>query len=90
MRLTSGASGVGVLTGQAGPGLLLLDELRGCGASVPDLADPTQARLVEPLPPLTYQRTPRRFTAAGLVALDAVIIPVIIDETEESDGHADR
>jgi acetyltransferase len=58
VRLTPGASGVGVLTGQAGPGLLLLDDLRGRGISVPDLTAETQARLAELLPPLTYQRNP--------------------------------
>ena len=58
VRLTPGASGVGVLTGQAGPGLLLLDDLRGRGVSVPDLTGETQARLAELLPPLTYQRNP--------------------------------
>jgi len=58
VRLRPGVSGVGVLTGQAGPGLLLLDDLRGRGVSVPDLAGGTQARLAELLPPLTYQRNP--------------------------------
>ena len=58
VRLPPGASGVGVLTGQAGPGLLLLDDLRGRGISVPDLTAETQARLAELLPPLTYQRNP--------------------------------
>ena len=58
VRLPPGASGVGVLTGQAGPGLLLLDDLRGRGVSVPDLTGETQARLAELLPPLTYQRNP--------------------------------
>ena len=33
LRLPAGASGVGVLTAQAGPGLLLLDDLRGRGRS---------------------------------------------------------
>jgi acetyltransferase len=58
VRLPVGASGVGVLTGQAGPGLLLLDNLRGRAASVPDLTAETQARLATLLPPLTYQRNP--------------------------------
>lgn len=58
VRLPPGASGVGVLTAQAGPGLLLLDDLRGRGASVPDLTAETQARLATLLPPLTYQRNP--------------------------------
>jgi len=58
VRLPVGASGVAVLTGQAGPGLLLLDNLRGRAASVPDLTAETQARLATLLPPLTYQRNP--------------------------------
>jgi acetyltransferase len=50
--------GVGVITAQAGPGLLLLDDLRGRGARVPELADGTQRALSELLPPLTFQRNP--------------------------------
>jgi acyl-CoA synthetase (NDP forming) len=58
VRLPAGASGVGVLTAQAGPGLLLLDDLRGRGLSVPELTPATQAAVGELLPPLTYQRNP--------------------------------
>lgn len=50
--------GVGVVTGQAGPGLLLLDELRGRGAAVPELGEDTRRRLATVLPALTYQRNP--------------------------------
>ncbi|WP_432845749.1 acetate--CoA ligase family protein [Amycolatopsis sp. CA-161197] len=50
--------GVGVVTAQAGPGLLLLDDLRGRGARIPELAPATQQRLSELLPPLTFQRNP--------------------------------
>ncbi|HWN35639.1 MAG TPA: acetate--CoA ligase family protein, partial [Pseudonocardia sp.] len=50
--------GVGVLTAQAGPGLLLLDDLRGRRAHVPELAAATRAALAEHLPPLTYQANP--------------------------------
>lgn len=50
--------GVGVVTAQAGPGLLLLDDLRGRQALVPELTAVTQARLAELLPPLTFQRNP--------------------------------
>jgi acetyltransferase len=49
---------VAVLTAQAGPGLLLLDELRGRGVPVPDLHDGTVDVLATLLPPLTYQRNP--------------------------------
>ncbi|HLU59568.1 MAG TPA: acetate--CoA ligase family protein [Pseudonocardia sp.] len=58
VRLPPGASGVGVLTAQAGPGLLLLDDLRGRGVDVPELTPTTQAAVAELLPPLTYQRNP--------------------------------
>ncbi|WP_030434161.1 acetate--CoA ligase family protein [Actinoplanes subtropicus] len=50
--------GVGVVTAQAGPGLLLLDELRGREARVPELTEGTREELGRLLPPLTYQRNP--------------------------------
>ena len=50
--------GVGVVTAQAGPGLLLLDDLRGRGAAVPELADDTRRELADLLPPMTYQANP--------------------------------
>ncbi len=52
------APGVGIVTGQAGPGLLVADALRSAGVAVPDLAEPTQAGLGRLLPPLTWQRNP--------------------------------
>jgi acetyltransferase len=58
VRLPAGASGVGVLTAQAGPGLLLLDDLRGRGVDIPELTPATRATVGELLPPLTYQRNP--------------------------------
>ncbi|MET7331170.1 acetate--CoA ligase family protein [Nonomuraea sp. NPDC005650] len=58
-RLSPRASaGVGVVTAQAGPGLLLLDDLRGRRARVPELSAATRDTLAELLPPLTYQRNP--------------------------------
>ncbi|MFI6673411.1 acetate--CoA ligase family protein [Kribbella sp. NPDC050470] len=50
--------GVGVVTAQAGPGLLLLDGLRDSGVRVPVLSNAAQARLGELLPPMTYQANP--------------------------------
>ena len=50
--------GVGVLTGQAGPGLLMMDTLKDAGVSVPDLAPDTVARIANSLPPLTYMKNP--------------------------------
>jgi acyl-CoA synthetase (NDP forming) len=59
VRLTPSADpGVGVVTAQAGPGLLLVDRLRAIGVRVPELTEATQSRLRELLPPLTYQRNP--------------------------------
>ena len=50
--------GIGVLTGQAGPGLLMTDTLRQAGVSVPELAPATVARIGGLLPPLTYMKNP--------------------------------
>lgn len=50
--------GVGVLTAQAGPGLLLLDDLRGRRIRVPELGPDTRDRLGALLPPLTFQLNP--------------------------------
>jgi acetyltransferase len=50
--------GVGVVTAQAGPGLLLLDDLRGRRARVPELTAATRTALAGLLPPLTFQRNP--------------------------------
>ncbi|GEC21344.1 pimeloyl-CoA synthetase [Pseudonocardia hydrocarbonoxydans] len=50
--------GVGVVTAQAGPGLLLLDDLRGRRARVPELGAATRSTLGTLLPPLTYQANP--------------------------------
>ncbi len=50
--------GVGVVTAQAGPGLLHIDGLRGRGISVPTLTARTRTVLSRLLPPLTYQSNP--------------------------------
>jgi acetate---CoA ligase (ADP-forming) len=50
--------GIGVVTAQAGPGLLVTDRLRASGVRVPELAPETRRRLGELLPPMTYQRNP--------------------------------
>ncbi|RZL78735.1 MAG: CoA-binding protein [Rhodococcus sp. (in: high G+C Gram-positive bacteria)] len=54
----SPAPGIGLVTAQAGPGLMILDELLAQGVQVPTLTDSTQARLSELLPPLTFQSNP--------------------------------
>jgi acyl-CoA synthetase (NDP forming) len=50
--------GVGMLTGQGGAGLLMLDELRANGISVPAFAPATLAAIQAQLPPMTYMRNP--------------------------------
>lgn len=51
-------AGVGLVTAQAGPGLLLMDNLRSHGVLVPPLVERTVQELGDLLPPLTYQRNP--------------------------------
>ncbi|CAM5586050.1 acetate--CoA ligase family protein [Streptomyces aurantiogriseus] len=50
--------GLGIVTAQAGPGLLLADRAGTDGIRMPELAATTQGALSELLPPLTYQRNP--------------------------------
>ncbi len=50
--------GVGVVTGQAGPGIVLTDALGVAGVPVPELPDSTREELKGLLPPITYQRNP--------------------------------
>lgn len=51
-------AGIGVLTAQAGPGLLILDYLKSHDVSVPSLMDSTRARIAEQLPGMTYMENP--------------------------------
>jgi acetate---CoA ligase (ADP-forming) len=58
-RLTPALNpGVGILTGQAGAGLLMTDKLRSAGVSVPAIGADTEARIATMLPPLTYLKNP--------------------------------
>lgn len=50
--------GVGLVTGQAGPGLVVADALGARGIGLPPLATTTRERLADLLPPLTYQANP--------------------------------
>ncbi|WP_127130356.1 acetate--CoA ligase family protein [Georgenia sp. SYP-B2076] len=54
----SPAPGVAVITGQAGPGLLVADALQTAGVNLPRLSGATQAAIAEVLPPLTFQANP--------------------------------
>ncbi|MEU5592659.1 CoA-binding protein [Streptomyces sp. NPDC020298] len=51
-------AGVGLVTAQAGPGLLLADNLRSHAVRVPPLVERTVKELGELLPALTYQHNP--------------------------------
>lgn len=50
--------GVGLITGQAGPGLLIADALHSAGVTLPRLAQASQDTIGELLPPLTFQANP--------------------------------
>ncbi|MFE2212951.1 acetate--CoA ligase family protein [Streptomyces canus] len=50
--------GIGLVTAQAGPGLLLTDDLRSHGIQVPPLVERTVKELREQLPALTYLNNP--------------------------------
>jgi acetyltransferase len=49
---------VGVVTAQAGPGILIADVLRARGVSIPAFEETTVTGLGRLLPPLTWQRNP--------------------------------
>ena len=79
-------AGIGVVTAQAGPGLVILDHLKSRGVSVPALHPTTEARIAAQLPGLGYTKNPvdtgRPEASFGDVALtlsedpqiDAVIV----------------
>ena len=52
------APGIGLVTAQAGPGLVILDALRAHGITVPPLAESTQREIGNLLPPMTFQANP--------------------------------
>ncbi|WP_413250228.1 acetate--CoA ligase family protein [Sinomonas flava] len=52
------AAAVGLVTAQAGPGLIIADHLHGAGVPLPRLADASQRAIAEVLPPLTFQANP--------------------------------
>ncbi len=58
-RLAPAANpGVALVTAQAGPGLLIVDNLRADGIAVPELGSTTVTRIESLLPPITYIRNP--------------------------------
>lgn len=52
------APGIGVLVGQAGAGLIVLDRLKSAGVRVPALGAQTLERIGALLPPMTYIKNP--------------------------------
>lgn len=52
------APGIGVLVGQAGAGLIVLDRLKSAGARVPALGQEALERIGALLPPMTYIKNP--------------------------------
>ncbi len=50
--------GIGMVTGQGGAGLLMLDELRARGVAVPEFTAETLTTIRRLLPPMTYMRNP--------------------------------
>ena len=90
----SAAPGVGILTGQAGPGLLMTDKLRTAGIAVPEIGSDTIAKIAGLLPPLTYLKNPvdtgRPLESFGEVcttlAQDPVVDALLIYALHESDS----
>ncbi|ADB51237.1 acetate--CoA ligase family protein [Conexibacter woesei] len=84
-------AGLGIVTGQAGPGLLLADELSVAGVRVPELGAAPRARLAELLDPITYQRNPvdtgrpgpsfREVvaTVGGAEEIDALVVHALLE-----------
>ncbi|WP_084399126.1 acetate--CoA ligase family protein [Henriciella aquimarina] len=50
--------GIGLITGQAGPGLLIVDGIKTAGLSVPELGPATEEALAQLLPPMTFVKNP--------------------------------
>lgn len=51
-------AGAGLITAQAGPGLIVIDALATAGVAMPRLADATHAAVSTLLPPITFQWNP--------------------------------
>ena len=57
--------GVGLLTGQAGPGLVIADYLRNRGVLVPELQPATIEKIKKELPPISFIKNPVDTTRPG-------------------------
>lgn len=90
----SAAPGIGILTGQAGPGLLMTDKLRTAGIDVPEIGADTISKIAGLLPPLTYLKNPvdtgRPLASFGEIcstlAQDPVIDALLVYALHESDS----
>ena len=83
--------GIGILTGQAGPGLLMTDTLRTGGISVPEVSVATVEKISALLPPMTFIRNPvdtgRPLASFGAVlealagdeAIDAILVYALLE-----------
>jgi acetyltransferase len=86
--------GVGVITAQAGPGLLIADSLGAAGVAVPELAPDTVASLSHLLPPLTWianpvdtgRPSPEFAAVLAAVARDASVDALVVYALDEPDA----
>lgn len=82
---------VGLVTAQAGPGILIADELRERGAAFPSLAEETDERVTELLQGITYTENPvdtgrplpEFGEVIGAVARDDAVDAVVVYEIYE-------
>lgn len=70
---------VGVVTAQAGPGIVLADRLQGAGAILPSLTDDTRAHIGERLPGITYTENPID-TGRPTAEFGEIVVAVARDE----------
>jgi acyl-CoA synthetase (NDP forming) len=85
-RIASSASpGIGVVTGQAGPGLLLADALAVEGVRTPTLGESTKGKLQEELGDLTFLENP---VDTGRPGPGFASVVRIVAEAEEIDALA--
>jgi acetyltransferase len=73
LRLPAGPVGVGLVTAQAGPGLVIADALQGAGVHLPVLTEETQRHLADLLPPMTYQANPVDTGRPGPAHADVIL-----------------
>ena len=75
--------GIGVLIGQAGAGLLMLDQLKSLSINVPKLSDESISRIAEQLPPMHYISNP---VDAGRPTPEFRNVLQILDQEEKLDA----